>query len=103
MYDYGPVWAGVCVGNNFQNYPSLPSPYILTSGDIGDPNHAVVIVGWDDNNGNGYWIVRNSWGPSWGHPVGYIGGYIKINNGIVGLAHTQIILYIKAAFRCRLI
>ena len=40
-------------------------------------NHAVCIVGWDDNyskqnfkfkpSGDGAWIVRNSWGPSWGN------------------------------------
>ena len=40
-------------------------------------NHAVCIVGWDDNYaksnfkntppGDGAWIVRNSWGPSWGN------------------------------------
>ena len=39
-------------------------------------NHAVCIVGWDDNysrdnfkntpSGDGAWIVRNSWGPDWG-------------------------------------
>lgn len=40
-------------------------------------NHEVAIVGWDDNfsknnfastpSGNGAWIVRNSWGSSWGN------------------------------------
>lgn len=33
-----------------------------------DMNHSVVIVGWgkEEKTGTGYWIVRNSYGPSWG-------------------------------------
>ena len=47
-------------------------------------NHAVCIVGWDDNYsrfnfkdtpaGDGAWIVRNSWGPTWGN-----GGYFYVS------------------------
>ena len=45
---------------------------------IGEINHAVVLVGWDDNfskehfnesmrpSKDGAWLVRNSWGTSWG-------------------------------------
>lgn len=42
-----------------------------------DTNHAVTIIGWDDNYprsnfnteplGDGAWLVRNSWGPSWSY------------------------------------
>lgn len=38
-------------------------------------DHAVQLVGYDTDSttGKAYWIVRNSWGPSWGE-----GGYIRI-------------------------
>ena len=38
-----------------------------------DINHAVVLMGYgtDEQTGEGYWLVRNSWGPRWGE-AGYI-------------------------------
>jgi len=39
--------------------------------------HAVVIVGWGESDDLGkYWVVKNSWGKSWGE-----GGYFKIERG----------------------
>ncbi|XP_054846267.1 cathepsin O isoform X1 [Eublepharis macularius] len=49
----------------------------------GEANHAVLITGFDTTGGIPYWIVRNSWGRSWG-----IDGYahIKIGSNVCGIA-----------------
>ncbi|EGD74032.1 hypothetical protein PTSG_05727 [Salpingoeca rosetta] len=38
-----------------------------------DIDHAVQLVGYGDDNSQGYWLVRNSWTPHWGES-----GYIRI-------------------------
>ena len=40
-------------------------------------NHAVVVVGYGSEDGVGYWLGKNSWGPGWGDK-----GYIKIQRGV---------------------
>ena len=78
---YGVVDAAVYVGSAFQAYSSgiyedsntscSSSPCYYTP-----TNHAIALVGWDNNGdpeNNGYWILRNSWGTSWGE-----GGYMRI-------------------------
>jgi len=38
-----------------------------------DVDHAVQLVGYGEDSGNLYWLVRNSWGSGWGE-----GGYIRL-------------------------
>lgn len=78
IYDHGPIAVAVCAGTRFQSY----SGGVLTTGDVctSTVNHAVILVGWDDNLGA--WILRNSWGPNWGEA-----GYMKIAYGISNVGY----------------
>ena len=78
VMDYGAVsisyWSDQSSDWSTQYYNSLTAAYYCPEGYT--TNHAVNIVGWDDDyssdnfatkpEGNGAWIVRNSWGSEYG-------------------------------------
>lgn len=62
LMQFGPLGVGIAVDDALQNYRGG----IFRDTGFRQLNHAVNIVGWNDNNGDGYWIMRNSWGTGWG-------------------------------------
>ncbi len=73
LVNYGPVAVGIYVNNAFQAYGGG----VFNNNDDKTINHAVVLVGWDDTQGTGgVWLLRNSWGTSWGES-----GYMRIEYG----------------------
>ena len=71
---YGPIAACVKVTPAFQAYRSgIFDEFADCSGER-DINHAITIVGWDDNKGA--YLVKNSWGTQWGDK-----GYVWIKYG----------------------
>lgn len=81
-------------GTNYYTWALYPS------------NHAVTIVGWDDNysrenfyfgsyaDGDGAWIVKNSWGPNWGDNGYFYVSYYDVSfakPGVEGIAYTFVL------------
>jgi Papain family cysteine protease len=62
LLEHGPVVALVRIdaGKKFQSYKGG----VFNEHDPGAPNHAILIVGWDDTLKA--WRIQNSWGLEWG-------------------------------------
>lgn len=65
----GPIAVGV-VGDKLKSYKSGVFDNIFCGS---KPNHAVLAVGYGTANNKPYWLVKNSWGTSWGEQ-----GYIRM-------------------------
>ena len=73
------VSAAIAVNSNFQFYKSGVFSGICPGTQL---NHGIAIVGYgtDKETGLDYWIIRNSWGTTWGED----GGYIRIQRNKKG-------------------
>ncbi|MBD3258033.1 hypothetical protein GF377_06335, partial [candidate division GN15 bacterium] len=92
VLEHGPIYTTIYAGGTgdmawYSTFSAYNGSSVLHYDDLtNQPNHAVVIIGWDDTashaGGTGAWLVRNSWGNSWGGSFGGSeAGYLKIAYG----------------------
>jgi len=73
----GPVSIAFEVLSDFFGYSGGVYTSSDCSGSPSDVNHAVLVVGYDTTeDGQDYWIIKNSWGGDWGQS-----GYFWMERG----------------------
>ncbi|CAK6445827.1 unnamed protein product [Pipistrellus nathusii] len=79
LLTFGPL-VGIVDAVSWQDYLGGIIQHHCSSGEA---NHAIIITGFDKTGTTPYWIVRNSWGSSWG-----VDGYahVKMGSNICGIA-----------------
>jgi len=103
IHNYGPVYATMYAGYDddwHEEFSNYDGSYTLYYPGAEEPNHAVLIVGWDDSlthagEDMGGWIVKNSWGTDWGGTCGYgtEKGYFTIAYGSASIGMYSSFMY----------
>jgi len=72
LFKYGPIVLGMKVLNSFFTYKSGVYYDLSCPSNCASMDHAVLVVGYGRDNDD-YWLVKNSWGTTWGDS-----GYVKM-------------------------
>jgi C1A family cysteine protease len=90
LVEYGPI-SIACDASAWSSYTGG----VLTSSSCSSSSfkldHAIQLVGYNTDASTPYWIVRNSWGSTWGED-GYI--YLEMNQNTCGVADKPAMVYL---------
>uniref|UniRef100_A0A7S1RWQ2 Peptidase C1A papain C-terminal domain-containing protein n=1 Tax=Alexandrium catenella TaxID=2925 RepID=A0A7S1RWQ2_ALECA len=70
LFSSGPLAVSIAAGDGWNMYDT--GVYDTCQKDI-VIDHAVMLVGWGEENESKYWQIQNSWGPTWGEA-----GFIRV-------------------------
>ena len=78
IYQRGPIACGVAVPQSLDDYTGG-----IYCDDTGDKEivHDISVVGYGEEDGQKYWLVRNSWGTHWGEE-----GFFRVCRGVNNIA-----------------
>ena len=78
IYQRGPIACGIAVTQEMEDYTGGIFEDFTDDKEV---THEISIVGYGEENGTPYWVIRNSWGQHWGED-----GFMRLVRGKNNLA-----------------
>ena len=78
IFNHGPISCGIAVTDELVAYTGGIFTDLTNYTAV---NHDISVVGYGEEKGNKFWIIRNSWGAYWGE-----NGYFRLARGINNIA-----------------